>query len=173
MENVFLGIGSNIGDRLHFLTEAVRKLRTIPSSGVVKISSVYETEPVGVKNQNYFLNAVVLVQTSMGVADFHSRIKSIEKELGRVDRSRWGPREIDIDILLFGDRVINQAAIVIPHPEMVNRRFVLQPLAEIAPETVHPLFHKPVKDLLAECNDANVVECLTQLTHSFLTTLQE
>ena len=130
MENVFLGIGSNIGDRLHFLTEAVRKLRAIPSSGVVQISSVYETEPVGVKNQNDFLNAVVLVQTSMGVADFHSRIKSIEKELGRVERSRWGPREIDVDILLFGDRVINQAAIAIPHPEMVNRRFVLQPLAE-------------------------------------------
>ena len=111
MENVFLGIGSNVGDRIHFLTEAVRKLRAVPSTRVVKISSVYETEPVGVKNQNDFLNAVVLVQTSMGVADFHSRIKLIEKEIGRVERNRWGPREIDIDILLFGDRVINETAI--------------------------------------------------------------
>jgi 2-amino-4-hydroxy-6-hydroxymethyldihydropteridine diphosphokinase len=86
MENVFLGIGSNVGDRIHFLTEAVRKLRATPSTRVVKISSVYETEPVGVKNQNDFLNAVVLVHTSAGVADFHSRIKVIEKEVGRVER---------------------------------------------------------------------------------------
>ena len=173
MENVFLGIGSNVGDRIHFLTEAVRKLRATPSTRVVKISSVYETEPVGVKNQNDFLNAVVLVHTSMGVADFHSRIKLIEKEIGRVERNRWGPREIDIDILLYGDRVINETVMTIPHAEMVNRRFVLQPLAEIAPGTVHPFLHKTVKDLLAECKDSNVVERSIQLTQSLFTTLQE
>jgi 2-amino-4-hydroxy-6-hydroxymethyldihydropteridine diphosphokinase len=173
MENVFLGIGSNVGDRIQFLVEAVRKLRAIPATRILKVSSVYETEPVGVKNQNDFLNAVVLVQTSIDVADFHSRIKLIEKEIGRVERDRWGPREIDIDILLFEDRVINETAITIPHAEMVNRRFVLQPMAEIAPETVHPLVHKTVKDLLAKCKDSNVVECSTQLTQSFFTTLQE
>jgi 2-amino-4-hydroxy-6-hydroxymethyldihydropteridine diphosphokinase len=97
----------------------------------------------------------------------------IEKEIGRVERSRWGPREIDIDILLYGDRVINETVMTIPHAEMVNRRFVLQPLAEIAPETVHPFLHKTVKDLLAECKDSNVVERSIQLTQSFITTLQE
>ena len=173
MENVFLGIGSNVGDRMHFLAEAVRKLRAIPTLRVMKISSVYVTEPVGVKDQNEYLNAVVSTQTSAGVTDFHLRIKSIEKEIGRVERERWGPREIDIDILLFGDRIISEAAITIPHAEMVNRRFVLQPLAEISPETVHPLLHKTVRDLLAECKDSSVVECSAQLTQSFLTTLQE
>jgi len=173
MENVFLGIGSNVGDRIRFLTEAVRRLRGAPGTQVMKVSSVYETEPVGVKNQNDFLNVVVLVETSIGVVDFHSQIKLIEKEIGRVERKRWGPREIDIDILLFGDRVINEATIVIPHTEMVNRRFVLQPLAEIAPETVHPLAYKTVKELLAECNDSNVVDRSTELTRSLFTTLQE
>ena len=173
MENVFLGIGSNVGDRIYFLAEAVKKLRKTPSTRVVKISSVYQTEPVGVKNQYDFLNAVVLVQTSIGVSDFHSRIKVIEKEIGRVERNRWGPREIDIDILLFGDRVINGTAMTIPHAEMANRRFVLQPLAEIAPEMIHPLSYKTVKVLLAECKDSNSVDRSAQLTQSFFTTLQE
>ena len=100
MENVFLGIGSNVGDRLHFLAEAVRKVKGLPATSIVKVSSVYKTEPVGVKNQDDFLNAVVWVQTTVALAVFHSRMKKIEKEMGRVERIRWGPREIDIDILL-------------------------------------------------------------------------
>ena len=173
MENVFLGIGSNVGDRIFFLAEAVRKLRAAPATRVVKVSSVYETEPVGVKNQGDFLNAVVWAQTSIGVAAFHSVIKLIEKEIGRLERSRWGPREIDIDILLFGELIINEAAIVIPHAEMVNRKFVLRPLAEIAPATVHPVVHTTMKDLLAECRDTNAVELSAQMTASLITTLKE
>lgn len=173
MDNVFLGIGSNIGDRVYFLAQAVRKLRGIPSTRIVKVSSVYETEPVGVKNQGDFLNAVLWLQTLMGVVDFHSCIKSIEKEIGRLDRKRWGPREIDIDILLFGDVVVIDGTLAIPHAEMVNRKFVLQPLVEIAPEAVHPGVHKTIKVLLAECNDTNTVKHSAQLTHSLFTTMQE
>ncbi|MGA7160547.1 MAG: 2-amino-4-hydroxy-6-hydroxymethyldihydropteridine diphosphokinase [Bacteroidota bacterium] len=173
MDDVFLGIGSNMGDRIYFLAQAVRKMRELPSTHIVKVSSMYETEPVGVKNQGDFLNAVVWAQTSVGVADFHSRIKLIEKEIGRLKRIRWGPREIDIDILLYGNIVMNEATLTIPHAELINRKFVLQPLAEIASETVHPAVHKTVRALLAECKDTNSVERSAQLTRSFFTTLQE
>jgi 2-amino-4-hydroxy-6-hydroxymethyldihydropteridine pyrophosphokinase len=173
MHDVFLGIGSNVGDRSNFLADAVRKLRAAPTTRIVKVSSVYETEPVGVKEQSGFLNAAVWVQTSIGVHDFHSRIKLIEKKIGRLKRTHWGPREIDIDILLFGDLVLNEAGIVIPHTEMVNRKFVLEPLAEIAPETVHPAVHKTIKTLLAECNDTSAVDRSAHLTNSLFTALKE
>jgi 2-amino-4-hydroxy-6-hydroxymethyldihydropteridine diphosphokinase len=173
MENVFLGIGSNVGDRVHFLAEAVRKVRELSATRVVKVSSVYETEPVGVKNQDAFLNAVVWVQTSIELAAFHSRMKMFEKEAGRLERSRWGPREIDIDILLYGSHVMNGDVVVVPHKEMVNRKFVLQPFAEIAPETIHPLEHKTIRELLAVCTDTNAVDISPELTRSFFTTLQE
>jgi len=173
MENVFLGIGSNVGDRVHFLAEAVRKVGGLTATRVVKISSVYETEPVGVKNQDAFLNAVVWVQTPIELAAFHSRMKMIEKEMGRVERVRWGPREIDIDVLLYGSHVMNGDAIVVPHKEMVNRKFVLQPFAEIAPETIHPLEHKTIKELLVVCIDTNAVNLSAELTRSLFTTLQE
>lgn len=173
MENVFLGIGSNVGDRVHFLAEAVRKVRALPTMSLVKVSSVYETEPVGVKNQDAFLNAVVWVQTTVALAVFHSRMQMIEKEMGRVERIRWGPREIDIDILLFGDHVMNDDGIVVPHKEMTNRKFVLQPFAEIAPETLHPVEHKTIQELLSVCNDTNAVELSAEMTRSLFITLQE
>jgi len=173
MENVFLGIGSNVGDRLGFLEKAVRQLRTIPGTKVVKVSSVYETEPVGVKDQSYFLNAAVAAQTSISAEEFYAHIKLIEKELGRVQSVRWGPREIDIDILLFGDHVIDTSSLVVPHSEMLNRKFVLQPLAEIAPTTAHPLAHRTIEVLLTECSDPNVVRKFPEMIQQFFTAQQE
>jgi len=173
MENVFLGIGSYVGDRVQFLAGAVRKIREIPETRIVKVSSVYETEPVGVKSQDAFLNAVVWIQTPMALTVFHSRMKMIEKEIGRVERFRWGPREIDIDVLMYGDHVINGSAIVVPHKEMVNRKFVLKPFAEISPETIHPSEHKTIKELLAVCNDTNAVDVSAEMTRSLSITLQE
>jgi len=173
MEHVFLGIGSNVGDRLRFLGDAVLKLRSVPATRVVKVSSVYETEPVGIKNQSDFLNAAVAVQTAIGAEELYAHIKFIEKAIGRVGRARWGPREIDIDILLYGDRVIDTPTIVIPHREMLNRRFVLQPLAEIGPSTVHPLTHKTIEELIAECKDSNLVRKSPEMTQTFFTALQE
>ncbi len=173
MEDVFLGIGSNVGDRLHFLADAIRRLKGLSGTSIVNTSSVYKTEPVGVKNQDEFLNVVVWIRTSLDREEFYSRVKQIEKEAGRLERERWGPREIDIDILMFGDHIVNGPAIVIPHKEMMNRRFVLQPFAEIAPDAIHPAAHTSIKELLAVCGDTNAIELSTELTRSLFLTLQE
>ena len=158
MDDVFLGIGSNVGNRARFIQAALRKLRETASVRIVKISSIYETEPVGVKEQDSFLNAALQAQTSLSVRDFHGRIKSIEREVGRLERVRWGPREIDLDILLFGQQVVDEANLKIPHPEMQKRRFVLQPLAEIGADVIHPVIGKTMKELLLECVDPSAVE---------------
>ena len=158
MDDVFLGIGSNVGNRVGFILAALRKLRETTSVTIVKISSIYETEPVGVKDQDSFLNGAVRIQTSLSAKDFHVQVKNIEREVGRLERVRWGPREIDIDILLFGGQVVDEANLKIPHPEMQKRRFVLQPLAEIGPDVVHPVLNRSMKDLLRECTDTCAVE---------------
>ncbi len=167
MHDVFLGVGSNVGDRVHFLADAVRKLRTLPSTELVKFSSVYETEPVGMKEQNNFLNAALWIQTSIEVRDFHRRIKAIEKEIGRQEGVRWGPREIDIDILLFGDLIIAEPDLRIPHRDMLARKFVLQPLAEIAPGVIHPTSRISISELLAQCTDQSAVDRSEQWTKIF------
>ncbi len=173
MHDVYVGIGSNVGDRVFFLTEAVRKLNAPPAIRVMKVSSLYETEPVGVKEQSSFLNAAVWVQTSAAVNVFHARIKSIEKEIGRKERFRWGPREIDIDILLFDDLIIHDTSVKIPHPEMTVRKFVLQPLAEIAPDIIHPAMKKSIKELFSACRDSHAVTLAAELTEKFLITMKE
>ncbi len=173
MEDVFLGIGSNVGNRAGFLVAALQKLRETASVKIVKISSVYETEPVGVKDQDSFLNGVVRVQTSLAVRDFHARVKNIEREVGRLERIRWGPREIDLDILLFGGQVVDEANLKIPHPEMEKRRFVLQPLAEIGPDVVHPVLKRIMKDLLVSCTDTCAVELSRTNTDFILKSLTE
>jgi 2-amino-4-hydroxy-6-hydroxymethyldihydropteridine diphosphokinase len=167
MHDVFLGIGSNVGDRVHFLASAVRKLKTLPSTELLKFSSVYETEPVGIKEQNNFLNAALWIQTSIDVKDFHTRTKAIEKEIGRQKSIRWGPREIDIDILLFADLIIDEPVLRIPHRDMLTRKFVLQPLAEIAPGVIHPTSRISISELLAQCTDQSAVDRSEQLTKIF------
>ena len=173
MDDVFLGLGSNVGDRLRFLAGAVRALKQAPTLRVVKLSGIYRTEPVGVKDQPDFLNTVLGIQTSQDVHTLHSLVKSAEKELGRREGARWGPREIDIDILMFGSLVVNERDLTVPHSEMNKRRFVLQPLAEIAPGAVHPLARKKVAELLEECGDANIVERSEELTQMYFSLLEE
>lgn len=165
--DVFLGIGSNVGDRVNFLVNAVQKLRLLPSTEVVQCSSVYETEPVGIKEQRNFLNAALWLRTSLDVRDFHARVKALEKEIGRHDGVRWGPREIDIDILLFADSIIAEKNLSVPHRDMLLRKFVLEPLAEIAPAVVHPSTHVSIVELLAQCCDASAVDRSEELTKVF------
>ncbi len=129
----FVGLGSNVGDRLEKLRRAVAELRN--EVEVVCASSVYDTDPVGPPQPN-FLNAVVEVRTSLGPRDLLGVLKSIEARVGRSVGARWGPREIDLDLLLYGDEQIDEPDLRVPHPEMWERGFVLVPLREIAPDLV-------------------------------------
>ena len=130
----YLGLGANLGDRLANMREAIRLVERDGSCRVTARSSVYETKPVGVTDQPDFLNAVIAIRTSLSPRDLLNLCKSIENEMGRVRTNKWGPRVIDIDILLCGDAPVRDDDLVIPHPEMIGRAFVLVPLAEIAPD---------------------------------------
>jgi 2-amino-4-hydroxy-6-hydroxymethyldihydropteridine diphosphokinase len=130
----FLGLGSNQGDRTALLTEAALRLRRSPGVEILAASSLYATAPVGVLDQPEFLNAVVAVRTSLPPAALLALCQGIEAALGRVRTQRWGPRTIDLDILLYGDLQLAADGLELPHPRLRERAFVLLPLAEIAPE---------------------------------------
>ncbi len=150
---VLLSLGANLGDRLAALQSAVELLQTKAGLRRVVCSPVYETEPVGFKDQPPFLNIAVGGLTSHSAAQFHTMSKHIEQEIGRQSRKQWHEREIDIDILLFGREVIVLDKLQLPHPRMEERRFVLVPSADIAPATIHPLLDKTISVLLEECTD--------------------
>ena len=133
MSTAYLGLGGNLGNRRQYLTDAVRALNAEPDVCVEKISSVYETRPVGVVDQPDFLNLVAQVTTELPARDLLARCLQIEAGLGRVRIERWGPRTIDIDVLWYDGQAVNETDLVVPHPRMLMRAFVLVPLAEIAP----------------------------------------
>jgi 2-amino-4-hydroxy-6-hydroxymethyldihydropteridine diphosphokinase len=138
MPTAFLGLGSNIGDRKANLARAVAMLAAHPQIEVVDVSSIHETEPVGYTKQPDFLNAVARVETTLRPRELLDVILAIEAEMGRERTIRWGPRVIDIDILLFDGEQVDEPGLQIPHPRMMERQFVLDPLAEIAPDLVLP-----------------------------------
>lgn len=144
---MFLLLGSNLGDRLHNLEEAKRQLGKIVAS-----SSVYETAAWGNINQGSFLNQVVEIESNQAPEDILKRIQDIEISMGRERLEKWGPRIIDIDILLDDDVVVNTPHLTIPHPEIQNRRFTLIPLFELT-NMVHPVLKKTISQLLEECKD--------------------
>lgn len=143
---VYLSLGSNMGDREAHLRAAIARLRT--EGRVVSVSSFYETEPVEFTNQGWFLNCAVALETTKTPEQVLAAILQIEQEMGRQRLQKKGPRIIDIDILLFSDKIADSAELTVPHPAMQERRFVLQPLAEIAPEARHPVLKKTVRELL-------------------------
>jgi len=146
---------SNLGGREAQLREAQTRLSVAGS--IAAASSLYETEPVEYIEQPWFLNYVVLLETTLSPQELMSAILNIEEQMGRRRLVKKGPRSIDIDILLFGDVVLKSDALTIPHPEMHRRRFVLEPLAEIAPELVHPVLHKSIRELLAALPEGQIV----------------
>ena len=147
MKTVYLSLGSNVGGREANLEAALARLPA-PDLRVLRASPVYETEPVGYTAQGWFLNLVVEAETTLSPARLLSRIGKIERALGRVRTVAKGPRTIDIDILLYGNAVVRTAALEIPHPRMAERRFVLAPLADLAPDLRHPVTRRTVREML-------------------------
>ncbi len=149
----YIGFGSNIDDRLKHLQNAIHLLSKTDGITLEQISTIYETAPVGYEEQAEFLNGVASIQTSISPFHLLQTLKAIETAVGRQHRIHWGPREIDLDLLIYADVCIQTEKLVVPHPEMHLRRFVLAPLAEIAPTLVHPIFQKSVQALLAHLKD--------------------
>ncbi|HUJ18969.1 MAG TPA: 2-amino-4-hydroxy-6-hydroxymethyldihydropteridine diphosphokinase [Nitrospirota bacterium] len=154
----YIGVGSNVGDKKANCQRAIELLEE--ADKVVAVSSLYYTEPVGYQEQEDFINAVVALETERSPAVLLARCLALEERLGRKRTLRWGPRTIDLDILLYGEQVVNLPDLVIPHPQMAARKFVLVPLVEIAPDAVHPVLKKTARLMLQELKDtATVMKC--------------
>lgn len=136
MKNVYLGLGSNLGDRLEFIRKACLEIQALPDTEIVQVSSVYETSPVGGPEQNNFYNIVVSIKSDLSAHLLLEKVQEIEISLGRVRSERFGPRTIDIDILFYGSESIYNNKLIVPHPRFADRLFVLEPLAEINPDFI-------------------------------------
>ncbi len=158
MKKVYLGLGSNIGDRKGNLDNAINLLQKHLYN--LKKSRIYVSKAVGYENQPNFFNMVVYGETDLDLERFFKFTKDIEKAVGRIYRFHWGPREIDIDILFFDNLVYNSDNLTVPHKMIQERDFVLLPLIEINPNLVHPVFKKKVKDLLDNIKEKSIIEIL-------------
>ncbi|MFQ5596484.1 MAG: 2-amino-4-hydroxy-6-hydroxymethyldihydropteridine diphosphokinase [Nitrospiria bacterium] len=147
-KGVFVGIGSNMGNRLDYCRKAVRALQLADGIRIDRVSSLYETSPIGFLEQNLFYNAVVAIETLLSPKALLQRCQAIERAFGKQVSVPKGPRTIDLDLLFYHRRIFHSQALTLPHPEAAKRRFVLVPLAEIAPDFVHPTVHDTVRNLL-------------------------
>jgi 2-amino-4-hydroxy-6-hydroxymethyldihydropteridine diphosphokinase len=146
LKSAYLSLGSNVGDRAVNLREAIQRLQQVGT--VAAVSSFYETEPVEFTAQDWFLNCVVLLETEKMPAELLKSVLDVERAMGRRRAENKGPRNIDIDILLYEGAIVEQKGLTIPHPSMHERRFVLEPLAEIAADVHHPILKKSAQDML-------------------------
>lgn len=150
----FIGLGANLGDPRAQIAEALRRLGSAPETRLVRAATLYRSDPVGPPDQPEYFNTVAQIETRLEPAALLASVQAIERSLGRTRSIRWGPRLIDLDILLYGDRRIEEAGLVIPHPEITRRRFVLQPLFDLAPDLLVPGSAGSVRDLLGALEDS-------------------
>jgi 2-amino-4-hydroxy-6-hydroxymethyldihydropteridine diphosphokinase len=155
MTKAYISAGSNLGDRQANLEFAVQSLKKI--GAVENVSSCFETEPVGFLDQPWFLNSAIELETQFKPFQLLHYCQGIEASCGRMRTFPNAPRTLDLDILLYGDVTTNEAGLIIPHPRLSERRFVLEPLAQIAPDLIHPVLHKSIRDLLTICTDTSEV----------------
>jgi len=153
---VFLGLGSNLGDPKANLCEAVERLSAHPDVRLQRLASLYLTAPIGYTDQPDFINSAAVIETDLDPVDLQALTKGIENEMGRTRNFRWGPRVIDIDILLYDEVVVDEPDLKIPHPSIMERAFVMEPLAEVAPDLVLPDGRTP-REVLGELGDQGVV----------------
>ena len=155
MKTIYLSIGSNVGDRESHLARALERLAE-NDVRILRVSGVYETEPRDMPDQAWFMNQVVEAETELFPIQLLSRLQKIERALGRVPTTPKGPRTIDLDILLYGSAIVSVPGLEIPHPRMSDRRFVLEPLSELAPELRHPRTGQTVKEMLTRVGNQRV-----------------
>jgi len=136
---VYVGLGSNLGEREALLNAALQALGALPETRLVRASSFYDTEPVGEVDQPRFLNAVAQIETSLTARQLLWNLQLVERRFGRERTRRWGPRTLDLDLLLYGSLIVDEPDLQVPHPELLNRSFVLVPLVELDPMLVHPV----------------------------------
>lgn len=158
---VLLAFGANLGNREQTISNAVELLLKTGAVREISFSKLYETEPVGFKDQPFFINAALKGITDLSPEILLKTCRDIETQLGRTPRAKWHEREIDIDILLYGDEILLKNDVEIPHPRMHERRFVLLPAADVAGEMLHPVFKKSIAELLKECPDTSLVSAVS------------
>ena len=158
MVTVYIGVGSNLGDTKANIQKAIKMMRENKILQGIQTSSLYLTEPVGKKKQPDFLNLVVKGQTELEPSELLGSLLDIEDKLGRKRNKKWGPREMDLDILFYDDMILKQKNLTIPHPEIENRKFVLIPLVELSPDLKHPVLNKNISELLENTKDHCRVE---------------
>lgn len=156
----YVGIGSNLGKKRENYQEALERIAKIPDTKIVKESSIYESEPLG-DSKEWYVNGVIEIETDIKPAELLKKFKNIERAMGRKKgRRRWGARIIDLDILLYDTVKLDKGSLKIPHPEMHNRKFVLIPLSEIAPQVVHPILGMTISELLVSVKDDKKVSLM-------------
>ncbi|PIQ97054.1 MAG: 2-amino-4-hydroxy-6-hydroxymethyldihydropteridine diphosphokinase [Nitrospinae bacterium CG11_big_fil_rev_8_21_14_0_20_56_8] len=154
----FVGLGSNLGSPVDNCRRALDLLSKQASIGIVNRSSFYRTSPVGKTDQDWFVNAVARFETPLSPEEILDLFLNLEIELGRKRREKWGPREIDLDLLFYDDRVSQAGNLILPHPEIERRAFVLIPMNEIAPEWVHPVLKKTIRDLVTTLAEDQMIQ---------------